>query len=131
MKYEQISLEFSNYIWYLLTHSEYKAPPKELYNELTKCLTWTHYNSDKFYSCQNMRNTLIQIEEDVEISRNVCLQIKSGYDKYNNEFYAITCRINELMNNFNSDNISDIIFKNEMNKYVKRLNNLMVNSYSE
>lgn len=129
MKYEQISLEFSNYIWYLLTNSEYKSPPKEIYNELIKRLTWKHYNFDKFYSCQYIRNVLIQLEDDLNISRNVCLSIKSRQDKFNDEFYAIIIRINELMNNFNSNNISSLIFMHEMNKVVQRLNNLLANSY--
>lgn len=131
MRYEQIVLEFSNYIWFLQTHSEYIEPSKELYNYLTNRIAHPRCNADKFYSYQNMRNTLINIEDSVNICRNTCLQIKSGYDKYNNEFYSITMRINELMNTFNSDNISKIIFMNEMNKAVQRLNNLLINSYVE
>lgn len=130
MRYEEISLEFSNYIWYLLTHSEYKEPPKRLYKELTNRIRRRRYNADKFYSCENMRNILIQIKEDIDNKRNVCICTKTGMDKFNDEFYHIVMNINELMNDFNSDNISIIVFMNEMNKVVQRLNNLLINSYS-
>lgn len=130
MRYEEIVREFTNYIWYLQTHSKYKEPPKQLYIELSKSLTMEKYNTEKYNSCIYMRNILITLEEDANAMRHVSLIVRSGLLPYYNEFADILNNLNELIKEYN-DYISDLNFQQKINKYITLLNTLYCDMLAE